>query len=40
MNPVNPMLLVRLRRKITVITAMRLPLIDWGDIDTQNRDTA
>ncbi len=33
MNPVNPTLLVRLRRKITGIAAMRLPFLDWGDID-------
>jgi|GEM_PF-5806994 len=33
MNPMNPTSLVRHGRKITGITAMRLPLVDWGDID-------
>lgn len=33
MNPMNPTSLVRHGRKITGITAKRLPLVDWGDID-------
>ena len=33
MNPVNPTSRVRLRRKINGITAGRLPLVGWGDID-------